>query len=377
MNFPLPDIRAAGNLSGKRIFLRVDFNVPVKDGVVVDDFRIRRVLQTIRFLTDNKAKVILGSHIGRDPLETLRPVFEYLQNEIKISFAESVSGAKTLAAVKNLKEGGVLLLQNLRSDKGESANTTAFAKTLASYADIYVNDAFSVSHRASASNVGVPKLLPHYAGMQFIQEVRSLSSSFAPEKPSLCILGGAKFETKTPLIKKFLPLYDTVFVAGAIANDFFKAKGYEVGESLVSSGASGVKDLGGRKNLLLPVDVVVETEKGMRKVRDPRAVEPADAIRDVGPKTIELLKKRIADARFILWNGTLGVYEHGFTKGTEEIAKAIGRSKAAAVIGGGDTVASVDRLGLESKSLFLSTGGGAMLEYLSEGTLPGIEALRT
>ena len=373
----LPDIRDAGNLKGKRVFLRVDFNISVADGAVRDDYRIRQALPTIEFLRKQGARTILASHIGRDPNESLRPVFERLKKDIPLSFADDILGAEAATAVDNLAEGGVLLLQNLRREAGENANDAIMAKRLASYADLYVDDAFAFAHRMTASIVGIPKLLSHYAGIQFLKEVEGLSKALEPEHPALALLSGAKFETKSPLIRKFLKTYDTVFVGGALANDFFKAQGYEVGRSVISDEVVGIEDLLLEQKLLLPADVIVETEEGVREERDPRLVGNNEIILDAGKETVAVLKEKIADAHFILWNGPFGVYEKGFTESTEEVARMIAQSDAVSVVGGGDTIAAIAKLGLEEKFTFVSTGGGAMLEFLAKGTLPGIDALRS
>jgi len=373
----LPDIRDAGNLKGKRVFLRVDFNISVADGAVRDDYRIRQALPTIEFLRKQGARTILASHIGRDPNESLRPVFERLKKDIPLSFADDILGAEAATAVDNLAEGGVLLLQNLRREAGENANDAIMAKRLASYADLYVDDAFAFAHRMTASIVGIPKLLSHYAGIQFLKEVEGLSKALEPEHPALALLSGAKFETKSPLIRKFLKTYDTVFVGGALANDFFKAQGYEVGRSVISDEVVGIEDLLLEQKLLLPADVIVETEEGVREERDPRLVGNNEIILDAGKETVAVLKEKIADAHFILWNGPFGVYEKGFTESTEEVARMIAQSDAVSVVGGGDTIAAIAKLKLEDKFTFLSTAGGAMLEFLAKGTLPGIDALRS
>ncbi len=371
----IPDIRSAPDLSGKRVLLRADFNVPIEGMKVASDARIRDVLPTLRFLLKSGAKVILMSHIGRNPDESLHPVYEYLKQEMSVRFVDGITGPSVKEAVESLTPGTALLLENLRREEREADNDPIFAKQLASLADIYVNDAFPVSHRAHASIVGVPALLPHYAGIQFLKEVEGLSGALTPGSPSLFLLGGAKFETKEPLIEKYLGVYDCVFIGGALANDFLKAKGYEVGRSLLSDEAP-VHNLLLRENLLLPVDVAVETEAGEKAIRSADAVLPTDAIFDIGPETVALLRTRIDAAGFILWNGPFGVYERGFQENTEEVAKLIASSSAHSVVGGGDTVASIEELNLEGQFSFISTAGGSMLDFLLTGTLPGIEALR-
>lgn len=371
----IPDIRTASSLSGKRVLLRADFNVPIEGMKVASDARIRDVFPTLRFLMKNGARVILMSHIGRNKEESLRPVYEYLRQELPIHFIEETVGPNVEQAVNALPSGSALLLENLRREEGEAQNDAAFAHSLALLGDLYVNEAFPVSHRSHASIVGVPALLPHYAGIQFLKEVEGLSGALKPTRPSLFLLGGAKFETKEPLIEKFLGIYDEVFVGGALANDFLKAKGYEVGRSLLSD-EMPLQGLLLRQNLLLPIDVEVETEAGEKETRSLNEVLPTDSIFDIGPETVHFLRQKIEAASFILWNGPLGVYERGFQEHTEELARLIASSSAHSVIGGGDTVAATEGLTLEGSFSFVSTAGGAMLDFLLEGTLPGIKALQ-
>lgn len=356
----IPNIKDVENLSGKRVLLRAGLNVPVKNGVVVNDFRIKKSLETIKYIRDEGAQVLIISHIGREKEDTLLPVYEYMKKEIDLVFVDRFDD------VPNEK---VVLFENLRKHEGELNNYEEFAKKLASLADIYVNDAFSVSHREHASIVGVPQLIPGYVGLLFIEEYKYLSKSLKPDHPALFILGGAKFDTKEPLIRKSLDLYDTIFVGGAIANDFFKAKGYEIGESRISSNSP--KDLIGEEKILLPIDVVVRDGS----IKSPEEVLSKDQIVDAGPDTIENLKDVIDNAKFILWNGPLGVIEDGFGEQTEELVKILASCSATTVVGGGETVESVFRYGMENSFTFLSTAGGAMVQFLTEGTLPGIKAL--
>jgi phosphoglycerate kinase len=273
-----------------------------------------------------------------------------------------------------MESGTALLLQNLRSTTAEEENDIDFAKTLASYADYYVNDAFAVSHRAHASIVGIPKYIPSYAGITFMEEYTELTKAFTPEHPSLFILGGAKFETKAPLIEKYAEEYTHAFIGGANANDFLKGKGYEVGTSLLSPVDLSKSPLLKKENILLPVDVIAVTGTSKRAVACD-GVLPHEKILDIGPKSIALLAPCIAEAKTILWNGPLGYYEGGHDDATKACAKLIAESSAHSIIGGGDTVAAIESLGLQDSFSFLSTSGGAMLEFLEKKTLPGIEAL--
>jgi phosphoglycerate kinase len=373
----MKSIKDIDSLKGKKVLVRVDFNVPMIGDKIIDDFRIKASIPTIEYLQKKGAIVILLAHIGDDGEKSLKPVAIRLKKFIpNINFIESsIFSDETKKITNNLKNGDVVLLENIRREIGEKKNSPSFARGLSRYGDIYVNDAFSVSHRVHASVVGIAKCLPGYAGLQLLDEVSNLSKAFNPKHPFLFILGGAKFDTKIPLIKKFLREADHVFIGGAIANDFFKGKGYETGTSLVSDGLVQVKSFFKNKNLILPTDVVV-TEGGKSHLAKPSEVLPGECIVDVGKDTVEVLKDLIEKAQFILWNGPLGKYESGFGSSTEAILKLISKSKANSIVGGGDTVALISKLKLEDKLGFVSTGGGATLDFLAKGTLPGIKALK-
>jgi len=373
----MKSIKEIKNLSGKKVILRADLNVPIKDGKVVDDFRIKKVIPTILYLQKKGAKVIIISHIGDDGAKSLAPVALAIKKYVKaIEFIKTpIFSDETEKRINLLKKGEVILLENLRTETGEKKNSPSFARALSRYGEIYVNDAFSVCHREHASVVGITKYLPGYAGLQLVNEIENLSKVFNPSHPFLFILGGSKFETKIPLIKKFLRSADNLFIGGAIANDFFKAKGYEVGISLVGENNFQISALIKSKNLILPIDVVA-SKNDKNCIVKPSEVMPDESIVDLGPNTVELLKDLINKSGFILWNGPLGKYENGFGGGTEELLKIISKSKAENVIGGGDTVALISKLKIENKLGFVSTGGGATLEFLAKGTLPGIRALK-
>jgi len=367
-------IRKIGDIKGKTVLLRVDFNVPVKDGRIEDDFRIKKALPTIEFLQKGGAKIVLIAHLGKGG-ETLAPIAKILEGFIKVKFVEEVFGPKVIEVVKNMKEGEIVLLENLRNNKGEQGNEKIFAMNLAKLADIYVNEAFSVSHREDASIVLLPKLLPAYIGFQFEKEIKNLSRAFEkPEHPFLFILGGAKFSTKIPLIKKYLELADKVFIGGALANDFLKAKGYEVGQSLLDDTNYGIETLLKNDKLVLPIDVVVKSGNELIN-KDVNEVGKEEIILDIGNKTVNNLALLIKDSKLILWNGPLGKYEAGGAKSTKEVLKFVAESKAESIIGGGDTVALISEIKMENKFSFVSTGGGATLDFLANGTLPGIKAL--
>jgi 3-phosphoglycerate kinase len=380
-------INQAPILTGTRVLLRADFNVAVQNGKVVDDFRIRKTLQTLDFFKEKGANVVMISHIentaGVEGKPTLRPVAEVLNGlGFLCEFAETIEEA---AKKSTEQKTGFILLENIRNYPGETTNDPAFAKQLATLGDVYVNDAFSVSHRAHASIVGVPKLLPHFAGFQLALEVENLSKAFNPSHPFFFILGGAKFDTKLPLVQKFMDKADTIFIGGALSNDFFKAKGYEVGHSMVSSTTINFDQLISNNKIILPVDVIVDNN-GIQKVLMPDKVSSAEKILDAGPKTLALLKEKIKTAKFILWNGPLGNYENGYKEPTHELARMIAgatKNGVESIVGGGDTLAAIAELkqtdgeSLEDAFTFVSTGGGAMLDFLAKGILPGIEALCT
>jgi phosphoglycerate kinase len=373
----MKSIKDIESLSGKKVLLRVDFNVPLANGKVVDDFRIKKAIPTIEYLHKKGASIILLAHLGEGEA-SLKPVADRLKKFVpNLNFiTTSIFADETEDALNAIKKGEIIMLENLRHEPGEVKNAPSFARALSRFGDVYVNDAFSVSHRTHASIIGITKYLPGYAGFQLEEEVKNLSLAFKPTHPFLFILGGAKFETKIPLVKKFLRDADNVFISGALANDFFRARGYEVGVSLVDDEADfQIPSLMKHKNLLLPSDVEVIKGKKHRFTK-PDDVMPDENIVDIGPKSIETLKALIEKAAFILWNGPLGKYETGFGGSTEEVLKMVSKSKAHSVIGGGDTVALISKLKLEGKLGFVSTGGGATLDFLAKGTLPGIKVLK-
>jgi phosphoglycerate kinase len=370
----MKSVRSMNNLKGKRVLVRVDFNLPIKEGKIIDSFRIQKALPTIKFLQNKGARVILVTHLGKGG-ETLLPVAKVLHKFVASSFVDEVIGPKVNDAVAKMKNGQVVLLENLRNDPGEQGGDKIFAMNLAKLADFYVNEAFPVSHRVDASIVLLPKLLPSYAGLQLEEEVNNLSHAFQKTKhPFLFILGGAKFSTKMPLIEKYLKLADYVFIGGALANDFLKAKGYEVGQSLVSEDSYGIHKLLKNKKLILPDYVAVKDgSKSLdKKVQE---VNKDDVIIDIGIDCRDTLGPIIKKAKIILWNGPLGKYEDGGAISTKDILHLVAKSKAESIIGGGDTVALISKMKMEKKFSFVSTGGGATLDFLANGTLPGIKAL--
>ena len=368
---PFRILKEAKNLKGKRVILRLDLNLPTEGGVIQNDFRLRRAIPTMEFLKNSGAKIIVISHTDA-PEYGLKPIARYLNKTTSVGFVPSVTGPLVRSAVSQLSDGGAVVLENLRTDKGEEKNSFKFAKELASMADIYVNEDFATSHRRHASIVSLPELLPSYAGLLFEEEYRHLRKFLKPRKPFFFILGGAKLETKIPLIKRYLPVAFSVFIGGALANSFFKTKGYEMGKSVVGKLLPDINFLLKNKKILLPTDVRILSGSTI----SPRNLSSKDKIVDIGPMALAELKKKISKAKSVLFNGPVGIYNEGFGWGTEEILKLLAKSKAEIVLGGGDTLAVVSKLKLENKFSFVSTAGGAMLEFLAEGTLPGIEALK-
>lgn len=363
-------------IKGKKILLRVDFNVSIKDKKVLSDFRIKRIIPTIKLLTEAGAKVILIAHIDDKEGGILEPVARYLVAEFpKLFFVKDIFDPGVGETVSNMNDGDVVLFENLRKWDGEKANDREFAKHLASFADVYMNDAFSVSHRSHASIVAVTEFLPSFFGPALKEEITQLSQVFNPHRPFLAVMGGAKFDTKVPLVSKFLDISDLVLVGGAIANDFIKAKGYFVGDSLVSEiEPEGIKELLDHTKLLLPLDVYT-LYKGERILKHLGDIGVGEKILDVGDKTVKMLKIAVAESDFVLWNGPLGKVESGFGGSTEAFAKILAESKVISIVGGGDCVSAIENLGIMDKFSFVSSGGGAMLDFLTEETLIGIEAL--
>ena len=364
------------NLKGMKVLVRADFNVPLDSkGKVADMFRIQAALPTIGYLTKKGAKVILLSHIGREPKESLQPVYTALKKYIPLTFVSEIFGKSATSVIADMKNGDVVMLENLRSNEGEKSSDKNFAKSLARYGDVYVNEAFPVSHRADASIVALPKLLPSYAGIQFEKEVRELSRALTPKHPFVFIQGGAKAETKIPLLKKYLGTADCVFIGGELANDFFKAKGLEIGQSKTDSQLPALTSMLKDKKLVLP-DTVVVLRNGKKQTISVGDVAQDESIFDIGLPSIDKLSEILKKAKLVLWNGPMGFYEGGYIKGTEEILKLLAQAKADTIIGGGDTAVLVDRKKMSDKFTFVSTGGGATLEFLAKGTLPGIKALK-
>lgn len=367
----MKSIKTLKNIKDKKVLLRLDLNEPIKDGKTKDSFKIISSLPTIEFLLKKKAKVIILSHLGRDG-DTLLPVYNKLSKKIKITFVKDEIGSKSLDEKINLlKSGEAMLLENIRTYKEEEKNDKVFSKKLANLADIYINDAFAVSHRSHASVVGVAKLLPSYAGFQLEREIKNLSVALDPKHPFLVIMGGAKTETKIPLIERYLKTADGVFIGGAIVNTFLKLKGIEIGKSTFDKEAKISKNTLNNKKLILPSTVILENKEEVRI----NQISKTDKILDIGVSSILEIAPLIKKAKLILWNGPLGWYEGGYTKSTKKLVDLLSETKSKVIIGGGDTAVFMANK-KNSKNIFISTGGGATLEFLSKGTLPGIEVLK-
>ena len=381
------------NVKGKKCIVRCDFNVPVKDGVITDDKRIREALKTVKYLKENGAKIILCSHMGRPKGEfnmkySLAPVAERISELMgcPVAMASDVIGEDAKAKAAALKDGDIMLLENLRFHKEEEKNAPEFAKALADFADIYVNDAFGTAHRAHASTAGIADYLPAVCGYLIQKEIDVMGKALNdPARPFVAILGGAKVSDKIGVIENLIDKVDSLVIGGGMAYTFFKAKGWSVGNSIceddkvelakelmAKAEAKGVK-------MLLPVDTVVGKEfkeDTEYMTVDSSAIPEGWQGLDIGPKSVELFSDAIKNAETVVWNGPMGVFEfEAFAVGTKAVAKAVAESGAISIIGGGDSAAAVEQLGFADKMTHISTGGGASLEFLEGLELPGIAAL--
>jgi len=387
------------DLHGKRVLVRVDFNVPMDGGAVADDSRVRAALPTIGRLRGAGAKVILLSHFGRpggrrvDSM-SLRPVVEVLERLLgePVAFADDCVGAEAAAAANTLKPGAVLLLENLRFHAGEEANDPGFAAAMAANGDLYVDDAFSVAHRAHASTEAITRILPAYAGDAMRAELHALETSLGdPRRPILGIVGGAKVSTKLGLLRRLIERFDALAIGGGMANTFLLAQGFDVASSYcerdLAYQARELLDFAGRNacEILLPVDVVVAERiaPGVAgHIRRLGELEPAERILDAGPLTVERLDAAMDRAQTLVWNGPLGVFETppfdaGTTRAARHAAALAKSGKLVAVAGGGDTVAALHQAGVAQDFTFVSNAGGAFLEWIEGKTLPGVAAVQT
>jgi len=381
------------DVAGKRVLVRVDFNVPLDGAEIRDDTRIRAALPTIRNLLDRNAAVILVSHLGRpkgqpNPKYSLAPVARRLSDLLgkPVEFVEDVAGDLAKAAADRLHLGEVLLLENVRFEPGEEKNDPELAKRLARLADVYVNDAFGAAHRAHASTEAIAKLLPSYAGALMLDEIDALQRLVdSPGEGFVAIIGGAKVSDKISVLERLVERVEVLLIGGGMANTFLLERGNEIGTSLAEPGALDdahrVTQLAGRHQteVLLPTDVVIAPAIDSDQIStvSADAVPTDQSIFDIGPETVMAFSERIGGARTVFWNGPMGVFENSqFANGTMAIARAVAASDAFSVIGGGDSVAAVEEAGVADQVSHISTGGGASLEFVEGRALPGIEALR-
>lgn len=381
------------DVKGKKVFCRVDFNVPMAKGEITDDTRMRAALPTIQYLTEQGAKVILASHLGRpkgEVVEELRldPVAEHLSNLTgkEVLKTDAVYGEEVEEAISQLQEGDILLIENVRFEAGEEANSPELAEAFARMADVYVNDAFGAAHRAHASTAGIAKHLPSAAGLLMERELRVLGEALSkPERPFTAIIGGAKVADKIKVIDRLLDLVDHLIIGGGLAYTFLKAEGYEIGKSLLEEDKIDLardfiekaKEKG--VNFVYPKDIVIADR--FAEDADAKIVSVADIPADwqgldIGPETRELYAEIIKESKLIIWNGPMGVFEmNSFAGGTKEVARALAESDGYTIIGGGDSAAAVEQFGFADKMDHISTGGGASLEFMEGKVLPGVEAL--
>lgn len=364
---------------GVTVLVRADLNVPLGEDQVVSDFeawRIHKAWRSVRFLQEKGARVVVVSHLGRDPLQTMAPVHRYISEKVQLGvrYVPDLIGEKRKKALSEMDDGDVVLLENVRSLAGEKENNPQFARALVEGIDVCVFDAFAVAHRKHASVVGVPEIIPTYAGLLVMDELDSLRRVRNPKQPLFAVIGGLKFDTKLPVIEKLLPNAHTILVAGALAHAIYRARGYAIGTSVVDESAD-VSALANHPKIVVPKQVVVMRQGVRTEVSVEDGVRDDEAIIDLAPSTFDGLRENLLQAETILWNGPLGFYEEGHDMGTLHFMELLEQATAYKVAGGGDTVAVIQKHAKGDTFDFISTGGGAMLEFLAQGELPGIEAL--
>lgn len=387
MNIPL--INSVNNWEGKTVIVRAGMNVPVEqDGSIADDFRLLRVLPTLSYLSNEGAKIVVISHIGREVDETLEPVAQYLSGNLDIIFKKNFFQDNVTEHINELEteisdgdNGTIWLLDNLRQNQGEKENDGDLAAQLAQLADVYINESFSVSHRQHMSLHALPSKIPtSLAGYACGEEVEQLGLALSPPHNSLAVISGNKFDTKLPLIQKFLQLYDTVMVGGALANTMYALRGYNVGQSLYEDELDeetrqGLVAILENPKLYLPAIVVCGQGNGEKEIKHITEVTDGDYIYDIAPEGLVELEPIIEQSNLVVWNGPLGYYEGGYTEGTARLLDLVTSTNTQSIIGGGNTVDAARDLGYEEEVSFLSTGGGAMIDFLTNGSLPALEQL--
>jgi len=383
----IKSIKDFSDLTGKTVFLRTDYNVPVKKGIVQDDFKIIKQLPTIHYLLRHKCRIIIATHFGRPEPGVFAKEFstkilaKHLEKALdkKIAFCPDFNFLHIGTKLSKLKAGEIMMLENIRFDAREKKNDKKFAKQLANLADIYINDAFGVSHRADASVSAIKAFLPSYAGLLMENEIKSLDKVLNPEQPLIFIVGGVKLETKIPLIKKFEKKAFRILVGGALANNFLAAHGFEIGQSVADKQSIKLAKKFKKKNILLPLDVVVSDRENKTLVRNLNEIQKDDHIFDIGPRTIKFYATFIKRAQTIIWNGPMGFFEmKSFRFGTKAIARLVATrssGRAFGVVGGGETVEALKETRMMRHVDWISTGGGGMLSFLGGEKMPGLDGI--
>lgn len=385
----IKSIKELKNITGKKVILRVDFNVPMKDGKVLNDYKIEQQFPTIEYLLKKKCRVILITHLGRpvsgkyDKKFSVRPVMDVLERKLgkEIKIINDLYGFEGGNIISHMEEGDVVALENIRFEAGEEENSSKLARALAKLGEVYINDAFGVSHRAHSSVAAIQNYLPSFAGLLLEKEVFNLNKTFTSSRPLILLIGGNKIKTKLPLINAFKKRADKILIGGALANNFFSVHGFEVGRSLIDQESMKFAKKFKDKKVIVPVDVVVSA---IKTPKNPRAkdlinINKGDYIYDIGPKTIKLYSDHLKKANTIIWNGPMGLFEeNGFHHGTMAMANVIGgrsRGKAFGVVGGGETIDALQKSKMVNAVDWASTGGGASLSFLGKEKMPGLKKI--